>query len=83
MSATSKPYRLIAEELPEIPRIVKGSMYDELLDEFVKGKAETVRIEYAEKSAKNLMSGILARIKKKKLGVKLAVRKNQLYLVKS
>lgn len=79
----SKPYRLIAEALPEIPRLVKGSMYDELLDDFAKDKAKTVRIEYAGKSAKNLMSGIRARIKKKKLNVKLAVRKNQLYLAKS
>jgi hypothetical protein len=79
----SKPYRLIAEELPEIPKIIKGSMYDELLDEFVRGKAKTTRVEYTGKNAKNLMSGIRARIKKRKLDVRLAVRKGQLYLVKS
>ncbi len=79
----SKPYRLIAEELPEIPRIIKGSVYDELLDEFAKGKAKTTRVEYTGKNAKNLMSGIRARIKKRKLDVRLAVRKGQLYLVKS
>ena len=79
----SKPYRLIAEELPEIPRIVKGSVYDELLDDFAKGKEKTSRIEYAGKSAKNLMSGVRARINKRKLDVKLAVRKNQLYLSKA
>ncbi len=79
----SKPYRLIAEELPEIPKIIKGSVYDELLDEFVRGKAKTTRVEYAGKNAKNLMSGIRARIKKRKLDVQLAVRKGQLYLVKS
>jgi hypothetical protein len=79
----SKPYRLIAEELPEIPKIIKGSVYDELLDEFVKGKPRTTRVEYTGKNAKNLMSGIRARIKKRKLDVRLAVRKGQLYLVKS
>lgn len=79
----SKPYRLIAEDLPEVPRIVKGSVYDALLDDFVKGKAEAVRIEYAGKTARNLMSGIRVRIKKRKLDVRLAVRKNQLYLLKS
>ena len=79
----SKPYRLIAEELPEIPKIIKGSVYDELLDEFVRGKAKTTRVEYTGKNAKNLMSGIRARIKKRKLDVRLAVRKGQLYLVKS
>ncbi len=78
----SKPYRLIAEELPEIPRIVKGSAYDELLDDFATGKSATVRVEYAGKNAKNLMSGIRARIKKRKLDIRLAVRKNQLYLSK-
>jgi hypothetical protein len=79
----SKPYRLIAEDLPEIPKIIKGSVYDELLDEFVRGKAKTTRVEYTGKNAKNLMSGIRARIKKRKLDVRLAVRKGQLYLVKS
>ncbi len=79
----SKPYRLISEELPEIPKIVRGSVYDELLDDFVKGKAKTSRVEYTGKNAKNLMSGIRARIKKRKLDVRLAVRKGQLYLLKS
>ena len=79
----SKPYKLIAEALPEVPRVIRGSVYDELLDEFMKGKAKTVRVEYSGKNAKNLMSGIRARIKKRKLDVNLAVRRGQLYLVKS
>jgi hypothetical protein len=77
-----KPYKLIAEDLPEVPRIVRGSIYDELLDEFQKSKAKTVRVEYGGKNAKNLMSGIRARIKKRKLDIKLAVRRGSLYLVK-
>jgi len=79
---SEKPYKLIAETLPEVPRLVRGSVYDELLDDFLKGKAKTVRVEYGGKSARNLMSGIRARIKRRKLGVNLAVRRGQLYLVK-
>ncbi|MEM2094319.1 MAG: hypothetical protein QXI32_03370 [Candidatus Bathyarchaeia archaeon] len=78
----SKPYRLIPEELPEIQKIIKGSMYDELLDDFLKSKSKTCRVEYAGKNSKNLMSGIRARIKKRKLDIKLAIRSGQLYLVK-
>lgn len=78
-----KPYKLIPAKLPEIPRIVRGSIYDNLLDDFVNGKAKTVRVEYVGKNSKNLMSGIRARIKKRKLEIKLAVRLGSLYLVKT
>jgi hypothetical protein len=79
---SGKPYKLIGETLPEVPRVVRGSIYDELLDSFVKGKGKTARVEYSGKSAKNLMSGIRARIKRRKLGVNLAMRRGRLYLVK-
>jgi len=77
-----KPYQLISEELPVLERAVRTSEYDELLDVFIKGDLKTARVEYPDKSMKALMAALRSRIKKRALGVKVALRKGNLYLTK-
>jgi hypothetical protein len=80
---SEKKYRLISEGLPVAERAVRISEYDGLLDDFVKGKAGTVRVDYPSKSTKALMAALRARVKKKDLKVKVAMRKRNLYLTKA
>jgi hypothetical protein len=78
-----KPYRFVAEELPAIAVVrARGSRYDGLLDDFVRGKSETVRVEYPGKSTNNLMSSLRARIRVRGLKAKVALRKGRVYLTK-
>ena len=78
-----KPYELVPEVLPVLERAVRTSEYDELLDDFVKGKADTVKVEYPGKSLKALMAALRSRIKKRGLNVRVALRKGNLYLTKA
>jgi len=78
-----KPYQLISEELPVLERAARTSEYDSLLDEFVKGKAGTVRVDYPSKSTKALMAALRSRVKKRDLKVKVAMRKGDIYLSKA
>jgi len=80
---SEKKYKLISEKLPVAERAASISEYDGLLDDFVKGKAETVRINYPGKSTKALMAALRARVKKKDLKVKVAMRKGNIYLTKT
>ena len=75
MSKAKKPYSLVPAELPEaqIPR--GGSMYDQLLDDFVKKGSKTVRLEYADKSINALMAGVRSRIKTRALNIRVVLRK--------
>jgi len=67
----------VAERRPGI------SEYDGLLNDFVKGKAETVRVNYPGKSTKALMAALRSRVKKKDLKVKVAMRRGNIYLTKA
>jgi len=80
---SEKKYKLISEELPVSERAVGVSEYDELLAEFVKGKAGTVRVNYPGKSTKALMAALRARVKKRDLKAKVAMRKGNIYLTKT
>ena len=83
MKREDKPYRLISSELPVLERAVRTSEYDELLDDFIKSSLKTARVEYPDKSMKALMAALRSRIKKRNLGVKVALRKGNLYLTKA
>jgi len=84
MSGTQgKAYKLISEELPAFERRAGISEYDGLLNEFVKGKAATVRVDYPDKSTKALMAALRSRVKKRSLKVKVAMRKGKIYLTRA
>ena len=76
-----KPYRLVAGELPALG-VKKGSEYDGLLDDFVRGKAETVRVEYRGKSTNALRSTLDTRIRARGLKARVAERGGRVYLTK-
>jgi len=80
---SEKKYKLISEELPVEGRAARTSEYDGLLDDFVKVKAETVRVDYPGKSTKALMAALRSRVKKKDLKAKVAMRKGNIYLTKA
>ena len=80
---SEKKYKLISEQIPVAERVVRISEYDGLLDDFVKGKAGTVRVDYPDKSTKALMAALRARVKKKDLKVKVVMRKGNIYLTKT
>jgi len=80
---SEKKYKLISEGLPVLERAARISEYDELLDDFVKGKAETVRVDYQDKSTKALMAALRTRVKKRDLKIKVAMRKDNIYLTKA
>ena len=80
---SEKKYKLISEELPVEWKAGWTSEYDGLLDEFVKVKAATVRVEYPSKSIKALMAALRSRVKKRNLQLKVAMRKGNLYLTKA
>ena len=80
---SEKKYKLISEQLPVAERAVRISEYDGLLDDFVKGRAGSVRLDYPDKSTKALMAALRARVKKKDLKIRVAMRKGNLYLTKA
>ena len=80
---SEKKYKLISEQLPVAERAVRISEYDGLLDDFVKGRAGSVRVDYPDKSTKALMAALKTRVKKKDLKIRVAMRKGNLYLTKA
>jgi len=80
---SEKKYKLISEQLPVAERAVRISGYDGLLDEFVKGKAGTVRVDYPGKSTNALMAALRIRVKKRDLKIKVAMRKGSIYITKA
>ena len=81
---SSRPYRLITEELPKTERGIGAriSKYDELLNEFLGVDAKTVKIQYPNKSTNALMAALRSRIKKRDLQARVVMRKGNLYLTK-
>lgn len=79
----SKKYRLISEDLPVLEVGISSSEYDGLLDDFIKGKAGTVRIDFPSKSTKALISALRSRITKRNLRLKAAERNGNVYLTKT
>ena len=81
MSNKKKLYSLIPEELPK-SGARRTSLYDELLDDFMQGKADTAKVEYPGKSNNALMAGLRSRIKTRDLKARIVLRKGRLYITK-
>ena len=78
-----KPYSLIPEELPRAGVARRASIYDELLDDYMKGSAKSARLEYSSKSTNALMAGLRSRIRTRGLNIRVVFRKGKLYLTKT
>ena len=80
---SEKPYKLVPEKIPPLPRGVRFSMYDMIINEFLESKESSVRVEYPNKSAVAVASGLRSRIRKRKLkNVRVSMKAGKVYLVK-
>ena len=64
---SEKPYKLVPEEILPLPRGTRFSIYDMIINEFLKSKEISVRVEYPDKSVTAIASGLRSRIRKRKL----------------
>ncbi len=74
-------YRLIPEE---IPPIAKATVYETLMDDFLKGKSATSRVEIAKKKPSTIHQGLLKtkRINAKFGSIGIVRRGDSIYLRK-
>ncbi len=80
---SEKPYKLVPEKIPPLPRGVRFSMYDMIINEFLESKESSVRVDYPNKSAVAVASGLRSRIRKRKLkNVRVSMKAGKVYLVK-
>ena len=80
---SEKPYKLVPEKIPPLPRRARFSIYDMIINEFLESKESAVRVEYPNKSAVAVASGLRSRIRKRKLkNVRVSVKAGNVYLVK-
>jgi len=80
---SEKPYKLVPEKIPPLPRGARFSMYDMIINEFLESKESSVRVDYPNKSAVAVASGLRSRIRKRKLkNVRVSMKAGKVYLIK-
>ncbi|MFA5843343.1 MAG: hypothetical protein WC971_00775 [Coriobacteriia bacterium] len=73
-------FKLIPEEIPPIR---KGSLYEDVLASFVRGKAKTARVEVAKRKPDTVQQGLIkARAADPKLAEVSIVRRGDLVYLK-
>jgi len=80
---SEKPYKLVPEKIPALPRRARFSMYDIIINEFLESEESAVRVEYPNKSPVALASGLRSRIRKRGLkNVRVSAKAGKVYLIK-
>ena len=74
-------YRLIAEE---VPPIAKATVYEKLMDDFLKGRSASSRVEIPKKKPSTIHQGLLKtkRVNPRFTGVGIVRRRDSIYLKK-
>ena len=81
MPRTAKPYRLVPAEVPRQAGR-RGSLYAEIVAEFVASGVESALVEMPGRKANSLNGGLRKAVATAGAHVKVVVRAGQVYLLK-
>lgn len=79
-----KDVNIYVESVGKLPdrTYKKGSIYDPVLDAFLKGKDKTVRISSEGKTATYLRTALLKRVNLRELSMEIKTVNNEVYMIK-
>lgn len=81
MSRASKTYKLVAEEVPASTR-GGGSIWAEIVSEFVKTKSSSARVEVPHRKSSTIHQGLIKAAKDAGTGVSVVKRGGAIYLAR-